>query len=144
MVAAIGILGETTVVTQGVTTTVYTVPASKSARIRVLFGMEGGVGTVGYRVHIGTPGTEMNIGRDISGGDDVLSGMQGTGSLVANTIGLVEGAGILDITSNSGEHVLAPFPYDYYLSTGDTVRVFILTGDAVDHLFQVHGVEDDA
>ena len=58
MAAKIGILGETNVVTNGVLTTVYTVPADKAARVRILLMLEAhATDDLNIQLEIGTPGT---------------------------------------------------------------------------------------
>lgn len=145
MAAIIGILGESTVVTADISTTVYTVPASKAARVRILFAIEGGAGVSGVDIKVGTPGGENTFVRNTVSGDDVFSGISGAASQAANLIGLVDGAALLgDLASSQMDHILVPYPADFFLSTGDTVRFGIVTTPALDVLVQVHGVEDDA
>ena len=131
-------------VTQGSRTTVYTVPASKAARVRILFAMEGGATTDGYAIAVGAPGTDWHISRLLSGNDDVFSGMSGAADKASNLVGLVDGAAVLDISATDSDKIIVPFPHDFFLSTGDVVDFQIRTNDAVDHLIQVIGVEDDA
>jgi hypothetical protein len=141
MAAKIGILGESTAVAEGLTT-VYTVPADKAARVRLIFAMEGGSSTLEYYVTAGTPG-DILITRTTGANIDVFSGMTGAGSIASNTIGIAEGSGILDL-GGGGDNIILPYPHDFFLSTGDTVQFRILNLAAVDHLIQVLGVEDDA
>ena len=142
MAAKIGILGDTTVTTGDSITTLYTVGTDKAARVRVLFACEGGSGSWSYNVYIGTPGSEVTIGRSMTSGQDLISGINGSGSKAANLIGIVEIASGLNINSN-GDRDILPFPHDYYLNEGDTVRVQIGSTTANDHVCQVMGVEDD-
>jgi len=148
MAAKIGILGESTVVTVNTLTTVYTVPADKAARVRVLFMLVGGAGAFRYKILIGSPGSEAQIARLCASGDDLLSGMNGAGSIASNTVGLVDPTGQINpgwsYLSDEGDYMGVPYPHDYFLSTGDTVRFYIMTTAAVAHLIQVVGVEDDA
>lgn len=150
MAAKIGILGENSATAEA-TVTVYTVPADKSARVRVLFLLEGGAGTFHYSVLIGTPGTESNFHNNYSANADLFSGtrerdsQQPTDSMFAGDAGYMESAGfIFNSLTNNNPWVVAPMPLDFFLSTGDTVRYNISGTAAVDHLIQVHGVEDDA
>jgi len=148
MAAKIGILGESTLITSALDTTVYTVPASKAARVRILFAVEGGAGMTALSIRIGPPGGasgENVINRLVANDNDVFSGMTGAGSIASNTVGVVEGSAILDMDADSTtDHIIAPFPHDYFLSTGDLVAFTISGGDAVDVMIQVQGVEDDA
>lgn len=138
------ILSESTSVTHSTATTVYTVPTDKAARIRVSFQMEGGGSTTAYRIEIGSPGAQYSVLRKLSASDDVFSGISGVGSKASNLVGLVDGAGTLDVEGNAIDHIVVPWPHDFYLAVGDTVKFYIDAGDALDHLIQVMGVEDDA
>ena len=145
MAAKIGILAESTVVTTSSLTTVYTVPADKAARIRVIYGFENQNSSV-YQIRIGQPGDFSTIQRGpLTAGDDVFSGIAGADNKAANLTGHAEGAGILNLDDNNVPSIITPLPFDYYLSTGDTVK-FLIDGssDAFDHIVQVVGVEDDA
>ena len=145
MAAKIGILGESTVVTSGSLTTVYTVPGSKAARITIIYAFENQNSSV-YQIRIGQPGDFSTISRGgLSAGDDVFSGIVGADTQQADTVGNCEGAAVLDLDNNDTNFILTPLPFNYYLSTGDTVKFFIDgVSDAYDHIIQVLGVEDDA
>jgi hypothetical protein len=146
MAAKIGILGESTSITGDTTTTVYTVPADKAARIRVLCVLDG-VSNTGYSVLIGSPGSQTHISRSTASSGDVWTGLSdAAGTIQSDTIGFQDpGAGVISPNSNNDDHFFLPFPHDFYLSTGDTVRFHIKdnSGGSI-HLFQVIGVEDDA
>jgi hypothetical protein len=75
MAAKIGILGEGTATTTG-TVTLYTVPADKAARIRILFALENAASTCAYSVLIGTPGTEIQFHHQPGSGIDLYSGVR--------------------------------------------------------------------
>lgn len=149
MAAKIGILGETTVVTGGeTTTTVYTVPADKAARVRILWLCETGSDTFQAMVMIGTPGTDesWHIG-DVAAATDVFTGLAfSTDKFIHTDDALERSVAGIDMTSagSSGEHMTFPFSKEYFLATGDTVRIRLKSGAVADVLFQVHGVEDDA
>ena len=144
MAAKIGILGESTTVTHGSDTTVYTVPADKAARVRILFAMEGGGSTSYYWLKIGSTSDEVMIVRLIAGSTDMYSGIDGAGSFASNANGLVDAATI-NVDGVGNDHILIPYPAEWFLSTGDTVKFNIGgSSDAVDHLIQLVGVEDDA
>lgn len=151
MAAKIGILGELASISVNTTTTIYTVPADKASRIRVLWVVEGGSGTWRMNLYIGTPGSEITYHEQYASGDDAFSGTlpQSTPDPPLST--LVSSMGIQEMTglslTNTGDTVawlITPFPVDYYLSTGDTVRVHVSTTAPADFLIQVQGVEDDA
>jgi hypothetical protein len=144
MAAKIGILGETVAVAQA-TVTVYTVPADKSARVRLLFMAEGGAGNYGYRFSIGMPGTESTLEKRPASGVDVWTGILPSTDQSASDIGVHEisfGGSLVPDAVSKG--LLAPMAHDYFLSTGDTVKIEIVTLNLLDHIFQVIGVEDDA
>lgn len=154
MAAKIGILGETTVATIDTTTTMYTVPADKAARVRVLFMYEGDDNKIEYSIFIGSPGSEIHIHYNTSGaGIDLWSGWEAKAtpdpalSMLSEDVGIQEKNGGIDIDGTnftSGDWVCVTIPHDYYLSTGDTVKVRIASDTGTDHLCQVLGVEDDA
>lgn len=136
MAAKIGVLGETTTVTAG-TITLYTVPASKAAKVRLQW-------------YISAPNTcrcviQVN-GQPVFG--DTAGGAEFSASAAAITApatGLAlafQGADPINATPPT--HVLSPLPIDYYLSTGDTVQLVISGTDATALNVQVVGVEDDA
>lgn len=152
MAAKIGILGESTVITAGSTTTIYTVPADKAARVRILFLCEGNNGAPrGFSVMVGSPNDEIIIHGDITANEDFYTGFTDlstpdpTKAMTMNTMGTQEGQVInLDDVSFAGKWVGVPLPVDYWLSTGDTVKFNIENQDLIDFLIQVVGVEDDA
>jgi hypothetical protein len=152
MAAKIGILAESTVVTTQVTTTVYTVPADKAARVRILFLRENAGYTAHYKVLIGSPGTELTLHKGVTANQDCWTGSRlssandPASSVRAGDMGIQDfAAGDFDSVTGTGDWIVAPLSFDYFLATGDTVRFYHGGGnDAVDHLIQVMGVEDDA
>ena len=68
MVAKIGILGESTVVTVNTTTTLYTVGGDKAARVRFLIAVEGGGGNHQIMFKCGAPGEEPAFNTDTTSG----------------------------------------------------------------------------
>lgn len=151
MAAKIGILAENTSTTIDTETTVYTVPADKSARVRILFALEGNNATR-YTVQIGTPGSERTFTIDSGTDDDVWSGSRYEATqtpaeaILSRAHGIQEFlAGLANLDGTDGANFwVAPLAADYFLSTGDTVKYNIVFGAVTDHLFQVMGVEDDA
>jgi len=144
MAAKIGILGESTAVAIA-TATIYTVPASKAARIRLLFVCEADTGSPQVSFQLGAPGSEQHI--TMAGGSNVdfFSGIasgatQKAGDVAANQAAL--GSTLTDKGADKG--AVVPFPHDYILSTGDTVKYKITNEALLDALVQVIGVEDDA
>lgn len=151
MAAKIGILGESVATATG-TVTVYTVPADKAARVRILWAAEVGGADTKVNILIGTPGSEINIQHQMNSGVDFWSGGQPeatpdpAGSVLASVQGMYDVANALDIDNLTVglDWWIGPLPADYFLSTGDTVRMNISTTALLDNLFQVQGVEDDA
>jgi len=151
MAAKIGILAENTSTTIDTETTVYTVPADKSARVRILIELEGNNAGI-YNVQIGTPGAERTIAVSIGTDKDVWTGSRyeaspnPTESIQSKITGIQEmTAGLANMDGvDAANFFIVPLPFDYFLSTGDTVKFYIATGAVTDHLIQVVGVEDDA
>lgn len=110
----IGRLGQTTSITIG-THTVYTVPAGKTARGRIMFSGQSGdsstlrVNVAGVRVFQSASITDTH--RAFSTKDTMLNTQAG------------EPTGVND------DNVVAPAPYDYYLDEGDQVTVTIGAAD---------------
>jgi len=147
MAAKIGILGETTDTSMG-TTTLYTVPASKAARVRVLLLVEAhATDSLNIQMLIGSPGTEKTWQIYATADNtDAITGItrDATNFMQLSAFGIVEEVG-LNMDGNSENYVAGPFPIDYFLSTGDTVKMANQGNEAVtDVLCQVQGVEDDA
>ena len=148
MAAKIGILGET-VTYAAATVTLYTVPADKAARVRILFMQEAG-GSAQSRVQmlIGSPGTERTWNlQSTTTSLFTWSGVEYTNSTLDAPLS-EEGLFLqlnhnMDSTVDDIGYVTFPFPRDYFLSTGDTVKV-IFSANMDDALVQVQGVEDDA
>jgi len=144
MAAKIGILAEATT-TGTTTTTVYTVPADKSARIRILFAAESTASAPQFAVYVGTPGSETNIVVGLAGNIDFYTGIPTTASMLPRDIALTEGSmGAALTEAGSDRASILPLPVGFYLSTGDTVRYIVNSNGMADLLFQVIGVEDDA
>lgn len=148
MAAKIGILGESTTATAG-EVTVYTVPADKAARIRVFFWANtSGSGTKDLCIRIGMPGTQMQFTRrNTADQQAIFTGVTfDSGVAKAADTAVIDAATATTLTQSTGERESAKMPLavDWYLSTGDTVRYLISTGDFSEMFFQVIGVEDDA
>lgn len=150
MAAKIGILGESTSVATG-TVTVYTVPTDKAARVRITWAAEGGGGNYQYAIMVGSPGTEKSFYATGTSVNDLWSGSapQSTPdpglSILAAVAGHQTVAGI-DINGIAGgiDYIMTPYPADFFLSDGDTVKFAISQTDLGDGIIQVMGVEDDA
>lgn len=152
MAAKIGILGESTVVSNSTTTTLYTVPADKASRVRVLVAVEGAGGDAcTCLIDMGTPGSEITMNlKSSTGGVDFFSGpvkVTGTQAMPSSGIGIQGETGGIDMSTATADtqRAFTLFPHDYYLSTGDTCTVRNNGGtDWDDTLTQFQGVEDDA
>ena len=153
MAAKIGILGETTVGTDGTVTTVYTVPADKAARVRVIYCEEGGGASLQFGVSIGTPNDEIWVHQAMGSADDIWTGSEKIGTpdppdslTVSGNHGLMDTNNFMNIDSNTEANswLVAPLIHEYILSTGDTVKIVMDGANTTDGLFQVIGVEDDA
>lgn len=137
------ILAESTTATVA-TTTVYTVPADKAARIRIMFMCKGSSGGTNFGVLIGSPGTQKQILRLVGSGAYVYTGVTDSTAMLDTAAGIYdETARDYTAAANDG-CIIAPWAHDFYLIEGDTVRTFIATNTSDLILFQVMGVEDDA
>jgi len=141
-----GVLGETTVVTHSTTTTIYTAPANRAAKIRVQWVAINSANTHGWGLLIGTPGAEHQVKHQLLSNVDSWSGMLENVDTQAGAMGSHDadyGGGIVTTEEDSGSFM--PWPYDFFLSPGDTVRVIVgNTADLTDHLIQVIGAEYDS
>ena len=146
MAAKIGILGESTASSTS-EVTVYTVPADKSARVRILFACTKlGASARDYTIRVGTPGDEVTFATTIAGSQPrmTMTGIKiATDTLLSSLIAIekeLDPGTTLD-TPSVGKPAILPFPHDFILNAGDTVDVI---PDGSEHLTQVIGVEDDA
>jgi len=152
MAAKIGILGEDTTLVKDTTITLYTVPASKAARVQILIMTEGPAGSHDYQAQMGTPNSEVTIRIEEGSGIDRWTGRQPSTTpdpaiSINGTEGfmtLSAGLGDMDAASGGQRYIVAALDKTYFLSTGDTVTVRWGQLNLLDHLVQVVGVEDDA
>ena len=147
MAAKIGILGETATHDEA-TVTLYTVPADKAARVRILFMQEAGSSQSRVQMLIGSPGNERTWNFHSTTTDlFTWSGVEYTNSTLDAPLSeeglFLQQNDNMDSTVDNQGYVAFPFPRDYFLSTGDTVKV-IFSANLDDALVQVQGVEDDA
>jgi hypothetical protein len=146
MAAKIGIIAESTDNSTG-TVTVYTVPADKAARIRVMIQTTGSGGSGSVAFMIGPEGSQTIFSTDQAAEHEMWTGFR-----FDETDGYPKDIGIHSAqegwavtTTTAEKSFICPLPVDYYLSTGDTIKIVATSstiGDAL--LFQVVGVEDDA
>ena len=128
MADKIGILGSATTATAG-TTTAYTVPTGKAAKIKLM-----------YR---GVSGISSTIKFTVDGIDIFISGALTTGHYhwsssdkMLNSSATIPG-GTTDATT------VSPGPKDYYLAAGDTITYTIGTADFSAFAVHVVGTEVD-
>jgi hypothetical protein len=136
MAAKIGILGEATTVTAA-TTTVYTVPSSKAAKVRIRFWCSlPNTSTFALIVN------GLTVWADTAGAAEFAAS--------AATIAAPGTAVVLNLQATNpfaltgATHVSALIPQDFYLSAADTVQYTVGVVDATAVRVQVEGVEDDA
>ena len=128
----IGVLGEATATTVA-TTTVYTCPAAKAAKVRLMARFQGDTNTVvavlvnGVEIARNTVMTTLHYNYTIKGGGlfAYASGNAAPPTGLANAL------------------TLAPADPIYYLSPGDTIQYTIITAACFAMNFQVVGVEID-
>lgn len=144
MPTTMGIVGESTVTTVG-SVTLYTVGANRAAKVRILHAIQGGASQLRYNHQVGTPGAQQSYSVNLAAGDDAFSGLLIAAAASARDIALHDGTGILPDIDNPliDSPLIAPGPFDYFLSAGDTVVRVITTAEPDTILVQVHGVEDD-
>lgn len=143
MATKIDVLGTTTVTTVA-STVVYTVPSSKVARMRIMFGYESAASPPAYKIYIGAGAVNLDLifNRTPSGNIDLLTGALIASGANAMTPSILEasifGAGEM------GNDLMIPIPYDYFGVASDDVVSGIVTNAANATNFKVVGVEDDA
>lgn len=135
MADIIGVLGESTTsnITAGSSYTAYTVPAGKSAKVRVQFRGQAATGSA-------TAGLEVTINGVLVGKKTGIA----ADNYVFTTKSLMTNVSASEPTATSDATTVAPAPYDYYLSAGDTVTFKPLAADWQAMNFQVVGTELDA
>lgn len=141
-------LSESTAVTATTTTTVYTVPADKASRVRILFMLMDG----SIQFEIGSPGTEKMIKVRDQGlaNPDSWTGIEYDTSAdeakIADDAVLTRNNGLaaMDGDAADADYVVNEWSREYILATGDTVKFRNTGGAFTDVLVQVKGVEDDA
>lgn len=125
-----GPLGESAVVTQG-TITPYTVPAGKTARVRLQYRLNAGVNST-FRVLV-------------NGCEIFRTGALTSTNIYYSTNALIYNTGANDAAVNGTTLALtvSPFQMEYFLNENDTVQYVIGTADLNSINFQVVGIEID-
>lgn len=125
----IGVLGEATTATVGVTTA-YQCPSGKAAKVKLMYhGVAGVNSTLEVRVN----------GQMVFKTAALTSGQS---SFSTNTASHVAGA-TTSIVGAAAATTVAPSPYEYYLAAGDTIVYEIATAAFSSMNFQVVGTEVD-
>lgn len=128
----IGVLGEATVATAA-TTTVYTVPSGKAARCKIMWAGASHASTATGDLTITVNG--INVA--------VILNMTAARFLHSNSTLLVNPETAAAPTGATALLTVAPAPFEYYLSAGDTVTYTIGTLTMVAMNMQVVGTEID-
>lgn len=101
---------------------------------------------------MGSPNDELLIHIGISANRDSYTGsaraatVEPAGSIQSSHHGLHDTALLIDISNGNdvNDWLVAPLREDYFISTGDTVKLIITGAAGVDGYANVQGVEDDA
>ena len=137
----------------GTITRVYTVPANKAARVRIMFAFENNGSGTGMCLFAGTDSTQAIAKHHMPANVDFWTGMRSQGSDADQSnypgnVGMhqISLGGTIIQQNNHQHYLLAPMPIDYYLAAGDKVRFGTTDNSSVlnNCLFYVVGVEDDA
>ena len=132
MADKIGVLGEATTATAG-TTTVYTVPSAKAAKVKIMWSGQshGSTGTGDLTITVN--------GIDVA----IVLNMTAVRFLHSNSTLMVNPETAAAPTGATALLTVAPAPFEYYLSAGDTVTYTIATLTMVSMNLQVVGTEID-
>ncbi len=130
MADIMGVLGEASTLTVG-TTTVYTCPVGKAAKVRLMALFQAGVNTdVGILINgieVARSGAMTNLHYWFTNGG----------------AGLMRAAATTKPTGASAAETIQPAAPIYYLSVGDTIQYTIATAAALAVNAQVVGIEID-
>ena len=132
MADKIGVLGEATTATAA-TTTVYTVPAAKAARVKIMW--------AGFsHASTGTGDLTLTVnGINVA----VVVNMTAARYLHSNSTLLVNPETAAAPTGATALLTVAPAPFEYYLAAGDTVTYTVSTLTMQSLNVQVVGTEID-
>jgi hypothetical protein len=134
MTDKIGVLGEATVATAA-TTTVYTCPTSKAAKVKIMWHAESHASTSTGDLTITVNGINVATVLNITAANEIFS----NSTLMVSA----EAATATGATGATALLTVAPAPFEYYLSAGDTVTYTISTLTMVSMNMQVVGTEID-
>ena len=125
----IGVLGEASTLTVG-TTTVYTVPTSKAAKVKLMYkGLLANTGTISITVN----GIVIIAPTAATGADHVFS----------SSVDMYENTTTTAPSGAATNTTVAPAPQEYYLSAGDVVSYTLGVVATTAMSFQVVGTEID-
>ncbi|KKL84287.1 hypothetical protein LCGC14_1966250 [marine sediment metagenome] len=131
MTDIIGVLGEASVATIA-TTTVYTCPSGKAAKVKIMWSGKAGADSLGD-LTITVNGVAIAI---------VLN-MTTVEFLHSNSTLLVNPSTAVAPTGATALLTVAPAPFEYYLNAADTITYTIGTTDMNEMAMQVVGTEID-
>ena len=126
----IGVLGQGTVTTSG-TATIYTVPASKAAKVRLQLRFQGDNDDT-TDLSVAVNGIDVMARTNVTGDQRIISNSTLLGSTITQ-----------DPDGTSAALTLSPAPFEYFLSAGDTVTYTLGGSSATQMSLQAVGVEID-
>ncbi len=132
MADIIGVLGQATVITQA-TTTVYTVPSGKAAKVKIMWAGEAHAANSTGDLTITVNGLAVATILNITAAEFIFS----------STALINEGPQAAAADGTSVAQTVGPGPVEYYLSAADTITYTIATDDMVAMNMQVVGSEVD-
>lgn len=130
MADIVGVLATSTIATTG-TATLYTVPAGKTAKIKVM-----------YR---GTAGANSTLALIVNGVTVFTSAAATAGHIIYSSTALMvnDAASSGAVNGSSAALTVAPGPTEYLLSAGQVVQYTVGTANYTDLVMMVVGVELD-
>lgn len=128
----IGVLGEASVATQA-TTTVYTVPSGKAAKVKIMWSGEAHASNSTGDLTITVNGIAVAI----------ILNMTAANFIFSSTVQLNESVQAVAPDGITPANTVAPAPAEYYLNAADTITYTIGTDDMVAMKMQVVGTEID-
>ncbi len=132
MADIIGVLGEATVITVA-TTTVYTCPSGKAAKVKIMWSGE---------AHASNSTGDLTITVNAIAVAIILN-MTAANFIFSSTVQLNEGVQVAAPDGITPGNTVAPAPAEYYLSAADTITYTIGTDAMVAMNMQVVGSEVD-
>jgi hypothetical protein len=133
MTDKIGVLGESSATSAAAagTTTVYTVPASKAAKVKLMCTAAHGADSLG------------SLSATVNGAVVALAPTLVSGEFTLSNSTLLFGTTTSAPDGLTAAKTVSPAPFEYYLSAADTVAFTVATTGLVSINFQVVGTEID-